>query len=117
VNLSTQYSQNLRTLFSITRTELILPTTSSDQKSSWTGLSLNGNYSVLNNALNISSGISFFDVGTTKLYGLNLGSVYKIRNLVDIGLSGNIQLNHSPEGDEEWIWNSTSLILTAGYKF
>ena len=72
---------------------------------------------MLKNVLNISGGISFFDVGTTKLYGLNLGSVYKIQNQVDIGLSGNFQLNHTPNGDEEWNWNSTSLILTAGYKF
>ena len=93
-----------------------MPSASDDEKSAWTGLSMNGNYSMLNNALNISGGISFFDVGTTKLYGLNLGSVYKIRNLVDIGLSGIFQLNHFPD-DDEWIWNSTSLILTAGYKF
>ena len=71
----------------------------------------------IKNMLNITGGISLFAVRTSHLYGIKIGGVYKLMNSVDIGLSGNFQLNYDSNNDEAWTWNSTSLILNAGYKF
>ena len=117
VNLSTQLSLALRTLFTVTRTALILPTDSGDQTSSWTGLGLTANYSMLNNTLNLRGGISYFDVGTSRLYGGKLGGNYKILEQFNMGVSGNLQLSQNLDSDDVWSWGTSSLILTAGYRF
>ena len=117
VNLSTHFSSKFKTLFTIMKTELILPTTLGAQNSTWSGLGVSGNYLMLKNMLNVSGGISSFSVGTSHLYGIKIGCVYTLKNSVDIGLSGNFQLNYNPNSDDVWTWSSTSLILNAGYKF
>jgi len=117
VNLSTQLRLGLRTLFSVTKTELIMPTDSGDQIFSWTGLGLTANYSMRNNTINLTGGVSFFDVGTSRLYGGKLGGSYKILEQLNMGVSGNLQLSQNLISDNVWSWSTSSLILTAGYRF
>tara|TARA_Y100000782_G_C10136739_1_gene245278 strand:- start:212 stop:1177 length:966 start_codon:yes stop_codon:yes gene_type:complete len=117
VNLSTQLRLGLRTLFSVTKTELIMPTDSGDQIFSWTGLGLTANYSMRKNTINLTGGVSFFDVGTSRLYGGKLGGSYKILEQLNMGVSGNLQLSQNLISDNVWSWSTSSLILTAGYRF
>ncbi|MFQ6678470.1 MAG: hypothetical protein ACE5D0_09135 [Fidelibacterota bacterium] len=120
--LSTKYGIPLRTVFNVSRTIIQVPIQNESgliyfNELAWTTINTKGSYSIWNNRLKITGGLSYLtNTGTTpiKMYGINSGVEYNIMAGMNALLTGNIQIRSTKE---ETAINTSGVLFSFRYNF
>jgi len=120
--LSTKYKIPLRTVLNISRTAIQVPIQDEDgfiyfNELTWTTFNTKGSYSLWDNRLKITGGLSYLtNKGTTpiKLYGINSGIEYNIMSGMNALLTGQIQMRSTKE---ETAINTSGVLFSFRYNF